>query len=446
MRSIRSDNYLCLKILNQSNEKKVSGLGMYSSKRHPTVFYGWYIVGACLLIAFYTAGVIHFGFTAVIEPIAEEFGWSYAQISLAASLRGLEVGLLAPVMGILVDRLGPRRIVIAGSIILCTGLILLSRASSLLMFYGAFALIAIGMSTCTHTVLIATVANWFQKKVGIAIGIVASGYGLGGLLVPFVTELIDTLQWQTAMSILGIGMIVIVLPLSLLIRHKPENYGYQPDGGISKIAEVNESEVLIANAEISISFRQMLKHRAFWHVAIGGAIHTFAINAIVTHIMPALSTVSMARNLSSYIALILPVLSIVGRIGGGWLTERFENKKVFAVGFALCGTGLFLFSIQTSEMMWLIVPFVITFSLGWGVNVTTRMSLLREHFGRAKYGTILGFASGIMMLGNVSGAPLAGWIFDIWGSYTVAWLGISALTIVGLLVAITMPSSNRTIE
>jgi cyanate permease len=124
-----------------------------------------------LLITVYSAGVIYFGFTAVFEPIAEEFGWSYAQISLAASLRGLEVGLLAPLMGFLVDRWGPRRMVFGGSILTFVGFLILSRVSSLTMFYGAFVLIAIGMGTGTQTVLVPAVANWFRKKAGVAIGI-----------------------------------------------------------------------------------------------------------------------------------------------------------------------------------------------------------------------------------------------------------------------------------
>ena len=136
-----------------------------SNKKRSKLFYGWYIVGACLLIILYTSGVVHFGFTAVFEPIAEEFGWSYAQISLAASLRGFEMGLLAPIIGLFVDRWGPRRLIFGGSILICLGFLLLSRVSSLAMFYGTFALIAIGMSACTGTVLMTAVANWFQKKV-----------------------------------------------------------------------------------------------------------------------------------------------------------------------------------------------------------------------------------------------------------------------------------------
>ncbi|MFC1904916.1 MFS transporter [Chloroflexota bacterium] len=406
------------------------------------VFYGWYIVGACLIITVYTAGVVFFSFTAVFEPIAEEFGWSYAQISLVASLRGLEIGLLAPLMGFLVDRWGPRRLIFGGSIIVCVGFLILSRISSLTMFYGAFALIAVGMSTCTQTVLVTAVANWFRRKAGLAIGIVVAGFGLGGLLVPVVTKLVDILQWRTTMFAIGLGMLVIVLPLSFLIRHKPEHYGYRPDNQMSNIEDTGEAQISTANPEVSIPAKQALRRRAFWHVAISSMCLVLVMSAIITHIMPYLSSLGITRSISSLVAFVLPVASIGGRLSSGWLSDRFGTRKVFVVSFLSMAAWLLLFGYVTNEIMWLLIPFIITLSLGWGCLVTIRMSLLIEHFGKGSFGTILGFVSGMMMLGNIIGAPIAGWVFDTLGSYKVAWLGSCAFTIAGAFLALTIPPSS----
>jgi MFS family permease len=416
------------------------------NKKHTKIFYGWYIVGACMLIMLYTSGIVHYGFTAVFEPIADEFGWSYAQISLAASLRGLEVALLAPVLGLLVDHWGPRRLVFGGSIVVCMGFLILSRVSSLAMFYGAFALLAIGMSALSQTVLMTAVANWFRRKAGIAIGIVASGFGLGGLMVPVLTMLIDVLQWRMAMVTAGLGMLVIVLPLSLIVRHKPEHYGYQPDGDVSSMLGITEAQISTASAEVNITAVQAIKDRAFWHVTIASMFHTFVVGAIVTHMMPYLSSLGIARSLSSLVALVLSVASVGGRLSSGWLAYRLGSRQVFTASFVLMTIGLFLFAYINDAMMWLLVPFIIVFSLGWGCSVTTRISLLREHFGRSNFGTILGFLSGIMMLGNITGTPIAGWVFDTWGSYKGAWLGFGALTLAGAILAFTSPSSNDLID
>jgi len=416
-----------------------------SDLKRPRIFYGWYIVGASLFILLYTGGIAHFGFTAVFEPIADEFPWSYAQIALASSLRGLEMGLLAPVVGFMVDRWGPRKMVFTGSIFVCLGFLVLSRVQSLAMFYAAFALIAIGMSLCGGTVLMTAIANWFQKKAGIAMGIVASGFGLGGLMIPVVTLLIDKLEWRTAMVVVGFGVLVIVMPLSFIVRHKPEQYGYQPDGE-TIVMDTPEIQNQTAVAGYDITARQALKNRAFWHLAVASLCHAFVLGAVVTHMMPYLSSLGVTRTTASVVALVLPVTSIIGRLNGGWLGDRYGRKQVFTASFVLMTVGVLLFGFVTLDKMWLLVPFIIALSLGWGSSVTTRITLLREYFGRGSFGTILGFTSGVMMVGNITGAPLAGWVYDVWGSYQGAWLGYGALTLVGAFLVFTAPSVESVLE
>ena len=111
------------------------------------IYYGWWIVAAVFLISAYDSGVIAFGFTALFKPIVDEFGWSYAQVSIAASIRGLEIGLLAPIVGLLFDYVGPRKLILFGTFITGLGLLFLSSVDNLLAFYGAFMLIAAGSST-----------------------------------------------------------------------------------------------------------------------------------------------------------------------------------------------------------------------------------------------------------------------------------------------------------
>ncbi len=405
------------------------------------IFYGWYIVGACVVITLYTGGVIHFGFTAVFDPIVEEFGWTYAQVSLASSLRGLEMGLLAPFMGFLVDRYGPRRLIFLGSLITCGGFVLLSQVNSLPMFYVAFALLAFGMSTTGGTVLMTAIANWFRRRVGVAMGIVASGFGLGGLLVPVVTILIDNLEWRTAMIVVGIGMLVIVLPLSFLVRHKPEPYGYQPDGELIEPFDATDSQGPEPNTEINIPTKQALKSRTFWQLGISSMCHAFVVGAVVTHMMPYLSSLGILRSTSSVIAFILPTASIVGRLSSGWLAIRYGSRLIFAVSFISMTIGMLIFGYISADMTWLVVLFVVTFSLGWGWSVTSRLSLMRESFGRSNFGKIMGFISGMMMLGHITGAPLAGWAFDTWGTYQGAWLSYSAITLLASLLVFTIPST-----
>jgi OFA family oxalate/formate antiporter-like MFS transporter len=409
------------------------------SRKPPRIFYGWWVVIACFFISLYTGGVVFYGFTAFFEPLADKFHWSYTQISFAASLRGMEVGLLAPIVGILVDRWGSRRLLLGGVFISSLALILLSRTASLAMFYGAFLLLAVGMSVSSSTVLMTAVANWFRRKIGIATGIMISGYGFSGLLVPVIVRLIDTYDWQKALTILAIGMLVLCMPLSLLVRHKPEQYGYQPDGETESSAMRNNNSTPAEAAEVNVGTRQALKSRTFWHIALSLLCQTIILSAVVTHIMPYLTSIRITRANSSLIASALPLVSISGRLGLGWFADRFDNRRLMAVAFTMMSGALLCFAFASPQAAWALVLFLILFGIGYGGNNTLRASALREFFGRKNFGAIHGFVLGIMALGSVAGPPLAGWVFDNWQTYQPIWFAFAGLAVAAILLMITTP-------
>ncbi|MFC1992895.1 MFS transporter [Chloroflexota bacterium] len=402
------------------------------------LFFGWWVVGASFVITFYTGGIVFYGFTAVFEPIADEMGWSYTQISLAASLRGLEMGILAPLTGILVDRWGPRRLVFIGALFTAVGLVFLSQTTSIGMFYGAFILIAIGVSCCTLTVLLTAVANWFREKIGIASGIALTGFGFSGLMIPLIVKLIDTYDWRNTMTILAIGMLVTVLPLSLILRHKPEQYGYLPDGRTEGPAVLDNGSVLTQVTEVEIKIKQALKSSTFWRMVLAFACHVTLVTAIITHVMPYLSSIGISRAKASLVATAIPLMSIGGRLGLGWLGDKIDRRKVSAVAFAMMGIGEFCFGYASTGKTWLLIPFLILFGLGYGGVNSMRPSLGREYFGRSSFGTIFGFLVGISTLGTIAGPFLAGWAYDNWGSYQGMWLIFVSLPLAAAISILTI--------
>ena len=396
----------------------------------------------CFFYSLYVGGAIVYGFTAIFEPIANEFGWSYTEISFAASLRGLEMGLVAPLLGLLVDRLGPRKLVFIGSIITGIGLLLLSRVTTLGMFYGAFIIIAIGMSPAGGTVMLAAVGNWFRKRIALVTGIAASGFALGGILVPFVNMSITAYGWRMVMLGIGVGMWIVCIPLSLLMRHKPEQYGYLPDGEVHVTDVTNEAPVQTQNDGIDLSIKQVLRSSIFWRIVIVFVCQVVGVNAVITHCMPYLSTVGVESSTSSIIAGALPIVSIGGRLGFGWIGDRFNKKTITLAGFVLTSISLLIFNF-VAEGIWLSVLFLIFFGIGWGCTVVMRPTMLRMYFGRKKFGTLYGITTGVIMLGNMSGAPIAGWVYDTWQRYIYAWLGFAVLGVVGILILLTLPSATK---
>ncbi len=419
---------------------------MFFNWKPSRIFYGWWIVGAAFLVALYVGGVVFYGFTAIFEPIANDMGWSYAQISLAASLRGLELGFLAPVTGILTDRLGPRRLIFGGAVITTLGLFMISRTTSLATFYGAFALIAIGMSATTLTVLMTAIANWFRLKIGIASGIAMSGFGFSGLMVPLIVRLIEVYDWRTTMVILAAGMLIIVLPLSFVFRHRPEHYGYLPDGRKEVPVTPGINATQPQTAELNIQARHALKAITFWRIALTFLIHAMLISTVITHIMPYLSSIGINRSRASLVAMILPILSVGGRLSFGWLGDKYGRRHTVAAAFAMMTAGLLFFSYVPAVGLWLLIPFLLLFGVGYGGSTATRPSMVAEYFGRANYGTILGLMVGINAVGAIIGPPLAGWVFDTWGSYQGIWLAYSGLAIVGSLLIVNITQVKMTRE
>ena len=411
----------------------------------PGVFYGWWIVAASFLIALYVGGVVFYGFTALFEPIVNEMGWSYTQVSLAASLRGLEIGLLSPLVGILADRWGPKRLVFGGVLITVAGLLLLGSTRSLVMFYLAFALLAVGISACTVTVLLTAVANWFRKKMGLASGIAICGFGFSGLLIPVIVRLIAVYDWRTAVNVLALGMLFLISPLSLFFRHRPEQYGYFPDGqkqsavvGPDELGagQVNEAEVRVKPA---------LKSGAFWRLALSRMYHMMVVAAVITHIMPYLSSIGISRSRASLVATLIPLMSVFGRLGFGWLGDKFSKRLMATASFIMIGAGILCFAYASTMSIGLLVPFLVLMGIGYGGTNAILPPLGREYFGRTNFGSIYGIMEGIGTIGGIIGPAIAGWAYDNWGSYHTVWLWLAGLVVIPLISFFTITPVENTV-
>ena len=405
------------------------------------IFYGWWIIGAVFIISAYISGVISFGFTSIFEPIVNEFNWSYAQVAIAASIRGVEIGLLAPVVGLLLDRLGPRKLIFTGAFLTGLGLILLSHVSSISGFYGAFILIATGNSTCIGVVPVTVAGYWFHRRVSLATGIIVSGVAIGGTLVPVVTGIIDTFGWRIAMKVFGLGAWLIIIPLSIVVRHQPEKYGLLPDGGpyIEPVKINNKKPIQSVNTDKTV--REVLKTRTFWHLQIAFTCHVFAIHAVLTHIMPYLSTIGIKRSESRFVAGAIPLFSILGRLSSGWFGDRLDKRWVTAAAIVLTAVSLLSFSYIGQIGIWMLVPFLLFFSIGYGGPVPMISALLREYFGKTHLGSIVGLSQGLAMIGSLTGTPLAGLIFDTYGRYQGVWIAYAVVNIFGALCLFTAPKN-----
>ena len=231
----------------------------------------------------------------------------------------------------------PEELLLSGSLVLGFGIILLGFTKSLAMFYGAFILIAFGAGGCTSVVTMTAVANWFDKNVGKAMGVTVSGFGASGMIIPLIVWMIAVLGWRMTFIVLGIGMWIIGFPAAFVMRNKPENAD-----NVSLIEKSDKRNDLSQRQSDDKRFRytEILKKKSFLFVSLAEVIRLMALMAVVTHIMPYLSTMDVSRMSSGLMAAGIPLLSITGRFGFGWLGDIFEKKYVMAIFYSLMALGM----------------------------------------------------------------------------------------------------------
>ena len=381
------------------------------------IFRGWWVAWASFFVTFLIGGAVFFGFTAFYDPIIQEFKWSYTQVSIAFSIRGLELGLLSPLVGFLVDRYGAKVLLLTGISLVGSSLLLLSQVNSLLMFYGAFILLAVGVSGCSSTVLLTAMAGWFRKNVGKAMGIVSSGFGAGGFMVAGIVYLIEIYQWRNALIILGSVVLLFGMPLSLVAGLRPVKRNDQHSERESATDPAAEHKETYWPG---IPFAQAIRSSNFWKICFAESIRVANAITIFTHIMPYLASMGMPRRHAAWVATTIPVASVVGRLLFGWLSDRFDKKRVWIIALLLMTLGNLLFNVAFNEDFTLL--FIIIYSTGFGGGVTVRGAILREYFGIVSFGRLHGIVMGIAATAGIVGVTGAAWIFDVFKDYRPAWL------------------------
>jgi MFS family permease len=226
-------------------------------------------------------------------------------------------------------------------------------------------------------------------------------------------------------------MWTIGLPLSLVIRNTPEEYGCLPDGGPPKHPSPN---LQFQAADADLTLGEVIRKRSYIFLNIVEAIRMLAIAAVATHVMPYLNSMGMARTTAGLVAAAIPLCSIMGRFGFGWLADLLEKRYVLSAAYLIMGIGLLAFC--DARAVWAILLFLVFFSSGSGGSIILRGAILREYFGRRSLGKILGVIMGSASLGGIIGPTAAGWTFDTIGSYQFIWLifcGLIGLTVVLIL-------------
>lgn len=407
---------------------------MIKKDNHKAIFFGWFILAGSVLILSYQSVTFIYGLTAFMTPIALSHGWTYAQISLGPTIRGLEVGALDPVAGMVIDRYPARRLMILGTLVYTGGVVLLSQATNLGMFYSGFLLMGLGGAFCFSMLPQTVLARWFKRNIGKASGILATGYSIGGMFVWAIVSGIEAFGWQDLMLYLAFGGLIIGLPVALLYRNRPEDYGLLPDGDITAPGEKRPADDSVT------TLRQVIRMRAFWLIGLACMMQMTAVHAITVHIVPYFNSLGIEDATASVSILIFSSIGLAIRLGYGYLADILAKKNVFAFSNALTTVALVILGLLNSDSFVNMVIFSVVYAFGVAGSSAMRVPITRDYFGAKSFGKIFGWLALFTVAGSVVGAPLAGWVYDTHGDYTPIWYVFAGLTALATVLLLLLPS------
>ncbi|MBI4765745.1 MAG: MFS transporter [Deltaproteobacteria bacterium] len=404
------------------------------------IFYGWWIVIVTNLICMLGFGTWLYSFGVFFKPMMSEFGWTRAMTSLAASLRSIEGGVAGPVVGWAVDRYGARKVIFSGGLVSGLGFCLMPFVNSLVGFYLIYGvLISIGMSAMLYIPAFVVVAKWFSRKLSRALSVLAVGAGLGGLVfAPISAVIIQHYGWRMAFLIIGVVIWVVVLPLTLVIKEDPQSMGLKPDGELEKQKESDPENIMLNGNQAKterasdLTLKQALGSSAFWIISLSFFFQNISHSAVFVHAVPALTDAGISVEKAALAIGYLTTVSIIGRLGLGYLGDFMDKRYLFLISFALMGSGMLV--LMNARDMVMVYIFIALFGIGFGSTVPLMAAMRAEYFGRAALGKIQGFMSPVTMFAGAIGPFSAGYLFDKTGTYRTAFLVMGLVTFLGGLI------------
>ena len=395
-----------------------------SSRLTRKIFYGWYIVAASVGVNFYLTMAFGLGFNVFFLPITREFGWSRSLTSGAFSLRAAESGLLVPVIGFLVDKWGARVIIFWGVVIAGIGMVMLGYINSIVSFYIAFLLASLGMTGAGHGVTwVVAVANWFERFRGRALGIAMLGPVIGGPCIVVVAFIEGYLGWRVATVLLGVGLWIIGIPLSMVARSRPEPYGYMPDGAKQQTVLSSGSGSVsgfVAGHIKGFTVKDALATRVFWVIVALFAIMFVGISGLMVHLIPLLEDMGYSPARAASILGLMFLLSGIGRVCSGFLIDLIDYRLVLGGLIFLQMIGMLLLFLVGPEDSLLVLFFALIFGIGFGGTIPLRPFLIMKIFGGRAFGALQGLVQVGAIGAGVIGPVFYGWVFDTTGSYQIA--------------------------
>ena len=389
------------------------------------IFYGWWLVGVAAFLLTLMSLTVFQGLGTILVALERQFGWSRTALSGAFSLARVEGAILGPVEGFLVDRVGTRKMVLIGYILMGLGFLWLGQVKTLWEFYASFMIISMGSGLGGWLAIIAMVNNWFTRQRTFAMASAMSGIHFGGLLVPLLAIGIETFEFRGAATIIGVFLLIVVGPAAKVIRNHPEDIGLQPDGDSERLS----GSVPTEDEEPDFTARQALRTPVFWILTIMQVASSVAIVTLALHLVPKLTDMGMTLSGAGTVVLTYTIVALPAQFLSGYFADRLPKTLMIAIFLAIQGIAITIIAFADSVL--LAYLFAVLYGIGFGGRNPLTTAIRGEYFGRKAFATIMGISQFPMNIGMI-GAPLfAGYMFDTTNSYVIPFSVFAILTFFG---------------
>lgn len=408
-----------------------------------------WVVAGISFVALVAAAAFRSSTGVLIEPVATDLGWSVQTVSLAITVNLVLYGLVAPFGAALMEKFGIRRVVAAALLMLSAGMALSTRATQPWQLVATWGVLMGVGAGCMALVFGAIVAGrWFVARRGLVMGVFSTAYATGSLVfLPVVARVSVSSGWRSAS--LGLAVLALLLvPLVLaLLRERPSDLGLRPYGAPVGWAEPEALDDRgMGPARVALQrLREASRSRAFWLLMAGFFVCGWSTNGLVgTHFVSAAHDHGLPITTGATLLAFIGIFDIVGTLGSGWLTDRYDARVLLAVYYGLRGVSLLLV-----HLLWAptVQPpmffFVVLYGLDWVATVPPTVALCREGFGVERAGVVFGWVFASHMVGAGISAWFAGAVRESTGSYDVAWWTAGALCLLAAVASFVVPRGDQ---
>jgi MFS family permease len=390
-----------------------------------------------------TTNFVSQAFAILVVVMRDNFGWSLTAIVLAYSLRSIVGALLAPYAGIMGDRYGAKRVMLVGAAFFAGGLVLLSTITQIWQLFIYYSIV-LGIAQAMFRVNIpTTVAAWFKKKLGVAVGIQQSAGGMGAsVLAPGLTILLTQTDWQTAFMLIGTIGGALVFALLAFFHGEPADRGMRPYG----IDENDKTPVEAFTSAVSkVRSQVFMKHarqtRAFWFLPLVHHLGCVGHSIVMVHGVFYATTKGVSLEAAAFIISIYSFSSVASRLMVPILADRLGAKGVMACFYFIQGAAVLMLFWTTEP--WQFYIFAVVFGVGFGGEMSAFLVVNRQYFGMGPVRTVFGVQSMASGLGMALGGLVGSVIYDVFGSYNLAWIVSLVGSLGGMMAIFAMESTKQ---